>query len=170
MQSAIIEQPMDAADTAFAITACSPAAIVPPTSLAHASCLVLPRPSLRMKRRRPLPGMSRAYCLVLAPAAAAEQSSSRFSNAAANRYIDQRLIRSRLGSTRHDRKSDYCTPRPRRSSVSGDPARLVDGRPSSRPPNTRSYPPVRRARPLLPPKSIITTVPIPGVRKLSRVS
>jgi hypothetical protein len=59
------------ASTASAITACSPAAIVPPTSHAHASCSVLPRPSSNFKRRSPLPPMSRASCLALAPAAAA---------------------------------------------------------------------------------------------------
>ena len=38
------------------------AAIAPPTSPAHASCSALPRASLSMKSRRPLPPMSRASC------------------------------------------------------------------------------------------------------------
>ena len=60
------------ASTASAITACSPAAIAPPTSHAHASCSVLPRASLSMKSRRPLPPMSRASCPAPALAAAAK--------------------------------------------------------------------------------------------------
>ena len=58
------------ASTASAIMACSPAAIAPPTSHAHATCSVLPRPSLSIKSRRPLPPMSRACCHAPALAAA----------------------------------------------------------------------------------------------------
>ena len=63
-----------------------------------------------------------------------------------------------------------ATPRPRRSSASSDPARLVALQPSSNatikqwpdplpaPPNTPAYHPVRRPSQLLPSKSTIPTM------------